>query len=74
MFELFIVGGGVDDSGNRQNKMVAVLLKSSIRHLSKLHRHCYHVIIAIKSCRQKLVLSISPKESVCGGKVFPRGR
>ena len=48
-------------------KMAAVLLKSSIRHLSMLHRDCYHVIIGIKPCHQKLVLSISPRESVLRG-------
>ena len=35
--------------------------------LSMLHRDCCHVIIGIKSCHQKLVLSISPRESVWGG-------
>ena len=28
----------------------------------------------IKLSYQKRVLSISPRETVCGGKVFPRGR
>ena len=44
--------------------MAAILLKSSIQHLSMLHMDCYHVIIGIKPCHQKLVLSISPRESV----------
>ena len=61
----------MNHSGNRQkssqNKMATVLLKSSIGHLSMLHTHCYHVIIGIKPCHPKLVLSISPRESVWGG-------
>ena len=36
--------------------MAAVLLKSSIRHFSMLHKDCHHVIIGIK-----------PRESVWGG-------
>ena len=32
----------------------------------------YHVIIGIKPCHQKLVLSISPRESVWGGGISPR--
>ena len=52
--------------------MATAVLKSSIRHLSMLHTDCYHVIIGIKPCDQKLVLSISPRESVWGGGISPR--
>ena len=58
-------------SKSSQNKMAAVLLKSSVWHLSMHHRGCYHVIIGIKPCHQKLVLSISPRESVWGGGISP---
>ena len=40
--------------------------------LSMLHTDSYHVIIGIKPCHQKLVLSISPRESVWGGGISPR--
>ena len=59
-------------SKSSPNKMAAILLKSSIQHLSMLHMDCYHVIIGIKPCHQKLVLSISPRESVWAA-VFPLG-
>ena len=36
------------------------------------HRDCYHIIIGIKPCHQKLVLSIRPRESVWGGGISPR--
>ena len=51
----------MNHSGNpesSQNKMAAMLLKSSIRHLS-MH--------SLKPCHQKRVLSISPRELVSGG-------
>ena len=33
-----------------------------IRYLSMPHTDCYHVIIGIKPCHQKLALSVSPRE------------
>ena len=63
MFELFNVGGGVNHNGNRQNlrktKWQPFCWNPRIRHLSMLHRDCYHVLIGIKPYHQKPVLSIS---------------
>ena len=36
-------------------------------NITMLHTDCYHVIIGIKPCHWKPVLSISPRESVWGG-------
>ena len=37
-----------------------------------LQMDCYHVIIGIKTYRQKLVLSLSHRESVWGGGISPQ--